>query len=542
MKRFILWVSAALAITSCGLKDSNSNTGIETPTMGWSSWNTYRVHISDSLIMKQADAMVSTGLVDAGYRYINIDDGYFGGRDESSGQLLIHPTRFPKGLKPVVDHIHSLGLKAGIYSDAGYNTCGNYWDRDSIAVNVGLYGHEQQDADFFFKKLGFDFIKVDFCGGTAWQNNQMLALDPESRYRAIREAIDATGRKDIRLNVCRWDYPGIWVNEVASSWRISHDISSRWWSLKSIIGQSLYLSAYAGGGHYNDMDMLEVGRTLTAEEDKTHFGIWCIMSSPLLIGCDMTTLKPETFELLTNKELIALNQDPLGLQAQVVRHDGDTYVLVKDIEVYHGTSRAVAFYNPSDEEMEVGVDMSDLYLGGVVKVRDLFEHQDLAAIENGHFGTMVPAHGCRIYRLDAETRDERTLYEAEAAFLSAYQELYNPNVVCSGYYEPREEASGRMVATNLGATPVNDLHWKDVYSCNGGEYVITLRVFPKKAGKIFVSVNDGNGSLVTVDGAEGLQEVSFHVNLLKGNNDIRLYNDREMLPDVDCMTVVACSR
>ena len=538
MRHLILLASAALAMTSCGLKD-NTNSGIETPTMGWSSWNTYRVHISDSLIMKQADAMVSTGLADAGYRYINIDDGYFGGRDEASGQLLIHPTRFPRGLKPVVDHIHSLGLKAGIYSDAGYNTCGNYWDKDSIAVNVGLYGHEQQDADFFFKELGFDFIKVDFCGGTAWQNNQMLALDPESRYKAIKAAIDATGRKGIRLNVCRWDYPGIWVNDVASSWRISHDISSRWWSVKSIIGQSLYLSAYAGAGHYNDMDMLEVGRTLSLEEDKTHFGIWCIMSSPLLIGCDMTTLRPETFELLTNSELIALNQDQLGLQAQVVRHDGETYVLAKDIEEYQGTTRAIAMYNPSDTEQQMVVGMADLYLGGSVKVRDLFEHKDLPSIEGGSFTVSVPAHGCRIYRLDAESREERTLYEAESAFLSSYQEIYNPNVVCSGYYEPREGASGSMVATNLGATPLNDLHWKDVYSREGGEYTLTLSVFPERAGKIFISVNDGNGSLVTVNNGEGPQEVSLQLTLKKGDNDIRIYNDREMLPAIDHMRLRA---
>ena len=128
-------------------------------------------------------------------------------------------------MKQVVDHIHGLGLKAGIYSDAGTNTCGNYYDRDSIARGVGFYGHDQQDADYFFKELGFDFIKVDFCGGNAPQNTDRLALDPRERYTAIRRAIDATGRKDVRLNVCRWDFPGVWVREVATSWRISHDIT-----------------------------------------------------------------------------------------------------------------------------------------------------------------------------------------------------------------------------------------------------------------------------------------------------------------------------
>ena len=139
--------------------------------------------------MKQADAMAKQGLKEAGYEYINIDDGYFGGRD-SKGQLLIHPTRFPNGLRPVVNHIHSLGFKAGIYSDAGRNTCGNFWDKDEKGAGVGLYGHDQQDADYFFKDLKFDFIKVDFCGGDAPQNTEHLDLDERERYTAIRHAID----------------------------------------------------------------------------------------------------------------------------------------------------------------------------------------------------------------------------------------------------------------------------------------------------------------------------------------------------------------
>ena len=147
----------------------------ETPIMGWSSWNTYRVNISENIIKLQARTMHEKGLDKAGYRYINIDDGYFGGRD-ANGNLKIHPERFPNGLKPVVDYIHSFGFKAGIYSDAGRNTCGSYWDQDKAGIGVGLYGHDQQDADYFFKETGFDFIKVDFCGGDAGQNSERLSL------------------------------------------------------------------------------------------------------------------------------------------------------------------------------------------------------------------------------------------------------------------------------------------------------------------------------------------------------------------------------
>ena len=517
--------------------------------MGWSSWNTYSINISDSLIMRQADAMVETGLKDVGFKYINIDDGYFGGRDMESGQLLIHPTRFPGGMKPVVDHIHSLGLKAGIYSDAGYNTCGNYWNRDTIAQNVGLYGHERQDAEFFFNELGFDFIKVDFCGGTAWQNNQRLALDPQTRYTAIHEAIEATGRKDVRLNVCRWDYPGTWVSDVSTSWRISGDISSRWQSVKGIIAQSLYLSAYAFDGHFNDMDMLEVGRTMSAEEDRTHFGMWCIMASPLLIGCDMTNLKPETLQLLLNEELIALNQDPLYLQAYVVRHDGDTYVLAKDLLEREGLVRAAALYNPTDDPIVISVDMAELCLTGEVKVRDLFARRDLVPVEAG--GTLslaVPAHGCRIVRLEAQGRAERTLYEAETAYLSSYQELYNSSVVGSAFYQANDLASGRMVATGLGGTPVNDIRWRNVYSDKGGKYTLTFRCIPNarsvtpagrmgqaSGGSFYVAVGDGEGQMVRLAGTEGVVDVTVDVTLSAGDNEIRLYNDRGAMPDIDCM-------
>ena len=532
--KYILFLTL-LAVVACTPRQSISNE-IQLPTMGWSSWNTYSVNISDSLIMSQADAMVSTGLADAGYNHINIDDGYFGGRDPQTGQLLIHPTRFPNGMKKVVDHIHSLGLKAGIYSDAGANTCGSYYNRDTIARGVGLYGHDQQDADYFFKELGFDFIKVDFCGGNAPQNSDRLALDPQERYTAIRKAIDNTGRKDVRLNVCRWDFPGVWVRDVAISWRMSHDIGDRWQSVKSIIGQSLYLSAYAGGGHYNDMDMLEVGRSMSSEEDKTHFGIWCIMSSPLLIGCDMTTLRSEAFDLMTNRDLIALDQDPLGLQAYVVQHEGETYVLVKDIEERFGTVRAVAFYNPADEPCHMGIDLKDIDLAGGAAVRDLFERKDIGSVTD-RLEADVPAHGARIYRLAAKQRLERVRYEAETAWLSDYQELYNNQAFKTATYTPVPECSGGMAVTQLGFKPTNDIQWRDIWSPKGGEYKLTLRCLTNepRGGIIYLSDNPDNARQVRIAAADGWQDVEVTVNLKPGLNTIRIANDRSGIPDIDYM-------
>ena len=187
---------------------------IDRPIMGWSSWNTYHVNISEELIKQQADALIKHGLKEAGYNYINIDDGFFGHRDET-GKMHPHPDRFPNGMKVVSDYIHSLGLKAGIYSDAGDNTCGSIYDNDANGVGSGLYGHEQQDMDLYLKEWNYDFIKIDYCGG------RELGLDEEKRYSTICQAIANTGRTDVSINICRWAFPGIWAKRLARSWRIS---------------------------------------------------------------------------------------------------------------------------------------------------------------------------------------------------------------------------------------------------------------------------------------------------------------------------------
>lgn len=487
----------------------------ERPTMGWSSWNTYHVNISDSLIMRQADAMVAKGLKAAGYTFVNIDDGYFGGRDRLTGQLLIHATRFPQGLKPVVEHIHGLGLKAGIYSDAGRNTCGSIYDADTIGVGVGLYGHDQQDCNYFFGDLGFDFIKVDYCGGRPHPKGDTLSLDEETRYTEIAEAIKRTGRKDVRLNICRWDFPGTWAARVASSWRMSQDIRPRWASVKDIIQQNLYLSAYARDGRFNDMDMLEVGRGMTAEEDHTHFAVWCMMASPLLIGCDLTTIKPATLSLLTDRQLIAINQDPLGQQAYVAQRQGDCYVLVKDLKQLHGKERAVAFVNLSDEEQTVAIDYR------------------LLDLEGGSKTVTLPAHATRVF-IAKGRRLQRIRYEAETAFLTDYQELTNNQASMTAIYEQDSLSSGGVKVSWLGGHATNDLIWHDVYVKRSGRYVLHIAAQTDEPRTLRVEVNGVPvGSLTYV--GDGQQTVS--VELKKGRNVVRLYNDRERMPDVDYLVV-----
>lgn len=508
----------------------------EPPIMGWSSWNTYRVNINETLIKKQADAMVATGLKEAGYRYINIDDGYFGFRDDK-GTIHSHSQRFPNGMKPIVDYIHAKGLKAGIYSEAGTNTCGAMWDNDTHGIGVGMYGHEANDAELFFNKWGFDFIKIDYCGG------QQLELDEKERYSTIIKTINETSHKKIAVNVCRWAYPGTWVKDLAASWRISPDIYPDWKAIKHIIEMNLYLSAYAGDGHYNDMDMLEIGRGLSQTEEETHFGMWCIMSSPLMIGCDLTDIPQESLKLLKNKELISINQDKLGLQAYVVQHKNGGYVLVKDIEKRHGNVRAVALYNPSDTICHFNVPLKLLEFEGKVKVRDLIRQKDENPAKE-YLDFNVAPHGVKILKIEGEKRIERTIYEAEDAYLNRYNALgeCRSRVI----YMEHNDASGGIVVSKLGGTDDNYAEWDNIFSTDGGDYIMKISYIPViekerfiNDCKIEVVVNDEMHVLdkLETDRKKGFQIAELKVKLKKGDNKIRIGSRLTWTPDIDYISL-----
>lgn len=516
------------------------------PTMGWASWNAYRVNISEEIICRAADEMLANGLREVGYDHINIDDGFFGGRD-ADGRLLIHPTRFPRGLKPVADYVHRLGFRAGIYSDAGQNTCGNFWDNDRIAAGVGLYGHDRQDAEFYFRDMGFDYIKVDFCGGDPAQNTMHLDLDEKERYMAIRRAITKTGRKQVCMDICRWAFPGTWVHNVGNAWRISADIRPSWGSIKYVLGKNRYLSAFADGRGYNDMDMLVIGFGLKPEEERTHFGMWCIQSSPLFVSCKPENLSPFSLNLLKNRELIALNQDPLGLQARVVRVENDVYLYVKDIEKLNGRTRAVALCNLGDEEHSFVLKMKEVDLSGTVRARDLFQCRDMADVVDGQMQVTVPAHDTKIFRLEADKRLERTVYEAETAWLERYQDIGMNNRLGYAEYEDMPECSGGGKVAFLGNHPDNWLEWRDVYSREGGLYDMNIRYLAGREGFVMMSVN-GKKSIrielpqkqLGIIGHEANEpaNVTVRIALRKGKNIIRLSNPEDWAPDIDCMTLI----
>ncbi len=357
------------------------------PIMGWSSWNHFHVNIDEKMIREQADAMVSSGLYDAGYEFINIDDGYFGGRD-STGKLIANPNKFPSGMKANAEYIHSKGLKAGIYTDAGKNTCGTIYDNDSYGYGVGIYGHVEQDCNTFFKEWNYDFLKVDWCGGRS------MKLNVEAEYTKILNVVKVID-SNIIFNVCRWKFPGFWAIKKADSWRISNDIQARFSSILKIINLNADLYKYASAGHYNDMDMLQVGRGMSYDEDKTHFSMWCMLNSPLLAGNDLRNMSQQTIEILTNKEVIALNQDTGFVQAKRIFKKGNIEVWEKLLGI--GNEKAIAIMNRgiAEKSFTLSADKFDVVNKNL---RDLWLHKDLGKIEKEKTFT-IPKHGIIILKI-----------------------------------------------------------------------------------------------------------------------------------------------
>lgn len=359
------------------------------PIMGWSSWNHFHIHINEEMIRGQADAMIASGLYNAGYRFINIDDGYFGGRD-SSGKLFADTKKFSSGMRSLADYIHSKGLKAGIYTDAGKNTCGSIYDKDPNGFGVGIYGHIEQDCDLFFNQWKYDFLKVDWCGG------ERMKLDEQTEYTKIIEVVKAIN-SNIVFNVCRWKFPGEWAIKKANSWRVSGDIRENFSSILKIIDLNADLFKYASPGHYNDMDMLQVGRGMSYDEDKTHFSMWCMLNSPLLAGNDLRNMSKETIEILSNKELIAVNQDIFEVQAQRLFKENDIDVWVKRLG--KGKQKAIAIMNRSGKEQTYTLVATKVGIRTRAKLRDLWLHKDLGRIGTGKT-FIIPKHGIVVLKVD----------------------------------------------------------------------------------------------------------------------------------------------
>ena len=394
----LFWLSILLLImSSCNNPDNklnlNDTDNFQPPIMGWASWNNYHVNITEDIIKSQADAMVDLGLPDFGYQFINLDDGFFGGRDEK-GNLVCHPERFPSGMKSLANYIHSKGLKAGIYTDAGINTCGCHYDNDTISVGNGIYGHEEQDLNLFLKEWNYDFLKVDWCGGK-WLN-----LDEESRYTYIAEMARKI-KPNVVYNVCRWQFPGKWVTNLAHSWRIGGDLRANFNSVLKTIDANADLWMHCSKGHYNDMDMLQVGRGMTYEEDKTQFTMWCLMHSPLILGNDLTKTTEQTLSIITNRELIDINQSSFVYQARRIIDNDSLEVWAKPLVSTMSGEITVALLNRTNHLQnysfnieEIGLDIKEGY-----SAKDLWTKEEFAISTSPEISKEIPPHGVVVLKI-----------------------------------------------------------------------------------------------------------------------------------------------
>jgi alpha-galactosidase len=335
MKLRVLLIAAVFAAPAGAGKFADL---ARTPPMGWNSWNHFGCDVDEELIRETADAMVESGMKSAGYEYVNIDDCWHGERD-AQGFIQAHPERFPSGMKALADYVHSKGLKLGIYSDAGWQTC---------AGRPGSRGYEFQDA-LTYAEWGVDYLKYDWCNTEA--------LNAEGAYLTMREALHAAGRPMV-FSICEWgdNEPWEWAPDIGHLWRTTGDIYPCWdceydhgdwssWGVLRILDMQDGLRGYAGPGHWNDPDMMEVGNGMSVNEDRAHFSMWAMLAAPLIAGNDFRNMSAETRDILTNEHVIAVDQDPLGVQGFKYKTDGNVEYWFKPLA---GDDWAMAVLNRND--------------------------------------------------------------------------------------------------------------------------------------------------------------------------------------------------
>jgi len=350
-----------------------------TPPMGWNSWNHFECNISEGIVRETADAMVASGMRDAGYLYVNIDDCWQGERD-GDGFMQADPERFPSGMRALADYVHSKGLKLGLYSDAGWTTCGG---------RPGSRGYEFQDA-LSYARWGIDYLKYDWCDTDG--------LNAEGAYQTMSAALTAAGRPVV-FSICEWgeNRPWEWGKELGHLWRTTGDIGpcfdcevdhGDWssWGVLRVLDMQDGLRAHAGPGHWNDPDMMEVGNGMSVSEDRAHFSMWAMLAAPLIAGNDLRTMSEATRAILTNREVIAIDQDPLGVQGFRHSTDGELELWFKPLEggdwamcvLNRGASPRPIELVWQDEDVEDKLsDLQPLFKARLYRIRDLWTGTDL---------------------------------------------------------------------------------------------------------------------------------------------------------------------
>ncbi|MEO6982514.1 MAG: glycoside hydrolase family 27 protein [Edaphobacter sp.] len=386
---FLIFAIATLAIGFMPQLWGQSSGLALTPPMGWNSWNHYHRNVTDAVIRAQADAMVSSGMRDAGYTYINIDDTWEGER-KADGTIQTNE-KFPD-MKALADYVHSKGLKLGIYSSPGPKTCAKF---------EGSLGHELQDAQTY-AAWGIDYLKYDQCSLGALIK---AAPSPEAGHKILvdayikmRDALRSTGRP-IVYSLCQYGEDAVWEwgpSVGGNLWRTTGDIKDTYASMTEIGFSQAGLARFAGPGHWNDPDMLEVGNGgMSEEEYRTHMSLWAILAAPLLAGNDLSTMTPETLAILTNRDVIAIDQDKAGKQGDRVSAEGPIERWVRTLA---DGSKAVGVFNRQRGPLTAKVDFSKLGFSGAVKAKDLWLSKDLGKISSP-YSVRVPGHGVLLLRV-----------------------------------------------------------------------------------------------------------------------------------------------
>ena len=393
----------ALLIVSCAKLYAQKYDGLAmTPPMGWNSWNTFQTKISDSLVRGIADVMVSSGMKDAGYTYLVLDDGWMAmDRDKITGDLVPDPKKFPNGMKVLVDYVHAKGLKFGLYNCAGTKTCAGY---------PGTRGYEYQDARFY-ASLGIDYLKFDWCNTDG--------INAKEAYTTMSKALKLAGRP-IVFSLCEWgtNKPWEWAENVGELWRTTGDISAlfdgyidhgTWKQLgvMPIVDLQNGLRKYAGPGHWNDPDMLEVGNGMSVAEDRSHFSLWCMLAAPLIAGNDLRKMTKETNAILTNKEIIAVDQDVAGMEGFLYKSKDSLEIYVKPLS---NDDWAVCFLNRSHTPMKVNFNWKEEVIIDTLfnktmnanehtyKIRNLWTMSNMGDTQKP-LTAMLPSHDVIVVRL-----------------------------------------------------------------------------------------------------------------------------------------------
>jgi len=358
-----------------------------TPPMGWNSWNTFGTKIDEKLIKEMAETLISSGMKEIGYNYIMIDDGWEAMARDKDGNIVCDPNRFPSGMKALGDYIHQKGFKFGIHNCAGTKTCAGY---------PGGRGHEFQDARSY-ASWGVDYLKYDWCEhGTA---------NAEETYKTMRDGLHTAGRP-IVFSICEWgnSKPWLWAKDVGHLWRTTGDIADCYdcqavyaMGWKIILDSQVGLEKYAGPDHWNDPDMLEVGNPgLSLIESRSQFSLWCVLAAPLVAGNDVRKMSNEIRDILTNKEVIAIDQDPLGKQGYQFMTQPGKQIWVKELS---SGQWAVCFFNSGNEPFQMKVNWSSLgVLKGTYQIRDLWQKKDLGTTEKDFAGDIAP-HDVLLFKL-----------------------------------------------------------------------------------------------------------------------------------------------